>query len=113
MSRAPSPVPRPPHSGALPSWTARGYDGLGVTRQRATPYYAQTLVCHNACLHLSPRFAPAQTPEIMAADLEPKTVEAFNHYVQVTEARIDRQMSRPGAFLYIEGLPEPQHGNPG
>ena len=50
----------------------------------------------------------AHTPEVMATDLEPKTVEAFNHYVQVTEARIDRQMSRQGAFLYIGGLPEPQ-----
>jgi hypothetical protein len=45
----------------------------------------------------------------MAVDLEPKTLEAFNRYVQVTEARIDKEVARPGAFLHVEGLPEPQH----
>ena len=45
---------------------------------------------------------------IMGVDLEPSTLEAFNHYVQVTEARIDKEVSRPGAFLYLEGLPEPR-----
>lgn len=45
---------------------------------------------------------------IMGVDLEPRTLEAFNHYVQVTEARIDKEVSRPGAFLYLEGLPEPR-----
>ena len=49
-----------------------------------------------------------QTPDVMSADLEPKTLEAFNRYVQVTEARIDKEVTRPGAFLYIEGLPEPK-----
>jgi hypothetical protein len=49
-----------------------------------------------------------QTPDVMSADLEPKTLEAFNRYIQVTEARIDKEVTRPGAFLYIEGLPEPK-----
>jgi hypothetical protein len=49
-----------------------------------------------------------QTPEVMSADLEPRTVEAFNRYVQATEARIDKEVTRPNAFLYLEGLPEPQ-----
>jgi len=40
--------------------------------------------------------------------LEPKTVEAFNHYVSATEARIDKEMARPGVFLYFDGLAEPQ-----
>jgi hypothetical protein len=44
----------------------------------------------------------------MGVDLEPKTVEAFHHYVQVTEARIDKEVTRPAAFLHIESLPEPQ-----
>ncbi len=43
-----------------------------------------------------------------AADLEPKTVEAFNYYVEATEARIASELGKPGAFLHIEGLPEPQ-----
>lgn len=49
-----------------------------------------------------------QTSEVMSADLEPQTLEAFNHYVQATEARIDKEVARPGAFLYLEGLPEPK-----
>ena len=52
-------------------------------------------------------FSP-QTRDVMSADLEPKTVEAFNRYIQETEARIDKEVTRPGAFLYIEGLPEPK-----
>ena len=52
-------------------------------------------------------FSP-QTPNVMTVDLDPKTLEAFKRYVQVTEARIDKELTRPGAFLYIEGLPEPK-----
>jgi hypothetical protein len=44
----------------------------------------------------------------MSADLEPQTLEAFNRYIHITEARIDKEVTRPGAFLYIEGLPEPK-----
>ena len=49
-----------------------------------------------------------QIPDVMCADLEPRTLDAFNRYIQATEARIDKEVTRPGAFLYIEGLPEPQ-----
>jgi hypothetical protein len=45
----------------------------------------------------------------MSVELKPNTVEAFNRYVQATEARINKEVTRPGTFLYIEGLPEPQH----
>jgi hypothetical protein len=34
-------------------------------------------------------------------------VEGFNNYVEATEARIAKELTRPGAFLYIDGLPEP------
>jgi hypothetical protein len=44
----------------------------------------------------------------MAVDLKPETLESFNRYVQATEARINKELARPGVFLYIEGLPEPQ-----
>jgi len=44
----------------------------------------------------------------MSADLEPQTLEAFNRYIRATEARIDKEVTSPGAFLYIEGLPEAQ-----
>ncbi len=49
-----------------------------------------------------------QAPDVISADLEPKTLEAFNRYIQATEARIDKEVTRPGAVLYIEGLPEPK-----
>jgi len=49
-----------------------------------------------------------QTHEALGADLQPKTLEAFTQYLQATEARIDHDLARPGTFLYVEGLPEPQ-----
>ena len=44
----------------------------------------------------------------MSAELKPKTLQAFERYVQATEARIDKELKRPGAFLYGDGLPEPR-----
>ena len=49
-----------------------------------------------------------QTPDVISADLKPVTVGAFDRYVQATEARIDKEVTQPGPFLYLEGLPEPQ-----
>ena len=49
-----------------------------------------------------------QTPAVMSADLRPKTVEAFDRYVQLTEARIDGEVSQTGKFLYVDGLPQPR-----
>ncbi len=43
-----------------------------------------------------------------AADLRPEALEAFSRYTQATEARIDKELARPGAMLYLEGLPEPR-----
>ena len=45
---------------------------------------------------------------IMNVRLKPQTVAAFDRYVQATEARIDAELKRPGEFLYVDGLPEPQ-----
>jgi hypothetical protein len=44
----------------------------------------------------------------MTVDLAPKTLDAFNRYVQATDARVAKEVTRPGAFLYLEGLPEPR-----
>jgi len=44
----------------------------------------------------------------MSAELKPGTVAGFDRYVKATEVRIDSEIKRPGAFLYIEGLPEPR-----
>jgi len=46
--------------------------------------------------------------DIVTVDLEPQTLAAFARYVQAAETRIARELARPGAFLYIEGLSEPK-----
>lgn len=43
---------------------------------------------------------------VRAEDLKPETVEAFDHYVQLTEAQIDAELARHEPYLWIEGLPE-------
>jgi hypothetical protein len=52
-------------------------------------------------------FSP-QAPDVLTMDLQPQTLEAFARYVQSSEARIAGELARPGAFLYLEGLPEPE-----
>ena len=41
-----------------------------------------------------------------AADLQPKTVAAFDRYAQLTEAAFDSQIARREPFLWYEGLPK-------
>ena len=41
-----------------------------------------------------------------AAELKPRTVEAFNRYVQLTVAQIESQEARREPFLWVESLPE-------
>ena len=41
-----------------------------------------------------------------AEDLKPKTVEAFDHYVQLTESQIDSETASHGPYLWVERLPE-------
>jgi len=47
-----------------------------------------------------------ELPAAMLADLHPKTVEAFDRYVRVTEARIAKEVASPAAFLLLDTLPE-------
>src|SRR5579863_8857312 len=46
----------------------------------------------------------AKPPQVMDTDLEAGTVEAYTRYVQATEARVKKEMTRPGKFLYIDGV---------
>jgi hypothetical protein len=39
-----------------------------------------------------------------AGDLKPKTVEAFDHYVQLTEAQINSELARHDPYLWVERL---------
>jgi hypothetical protein len=47
----------------------------------------------------------APTGEISNVELKPETAQAFNRYVQLTEARIKGEVSTPEKFLYLDGLP--------
>jgi hypothetical protein len=47
----------------------------------------------------------AVAPPARATDLEPKTVQAFDQYVQQTESKIDRELANGGRFLWVERLP--------
>ncbi|HZU43407.1 MAG TPA: hypothetical protein VE994_12085 [Terriglobales bacterium] len=49
--------------------------------------------------------AVALTPWAQAVQLKPATVAAFDHYVQVTEKRMDGEL-QSGAFLWVDTLPE-------
>jgi len=46
------------------------------------------------------------TVPVEAADLKPPAVEAFNRYVQLTEAQIDSAAVRHEPFLWLDSLPE-------
>ena len=46
-----------------------------------------------------------QAPRMMGAELRQKTVEAYDKYVQLTEARINGEVSPTDKFLYVDGLP--------
>jgi len=47
----------------------------------------------------------AFTPAARATDLEPKTVDAFDRYVELAEKRIDAELADGAPFLWVERLP--------
>jgi hypothetical protein len=47
--------------------------------------------------------------ELVAADLKPKTLKAFNQYVARAEVRMKLDEAHPDDFLYIETLPKPEY----
>ncbi len=42
----------------------------------------------------------------IAADLQPRTLAAFDHYVELTQAQFDSQIARREPFLWFEALPD-------
>jgi hypothetical protein len=46
------------------------------------------------------------TVPVEAAELKPRAVEAFNRYVQLTEAQIDSVAARQEPFLWVDSLPD-------
>jgi len=61
---------------------------------------------HTLGLLLALGLAVPQEPELLSAELTQAKVAAFERYVKATEARIDAELKRPGAFLYVGGLSE-------
>lgn len=45
------------------------------------------------------------TPEVISAELKPKTAAAFDEYMRNAEARLEKQ-ARNGTFLWVDGSPE-------
>ena len=43
---------------------------------------------------------------VSAADLQPQSARAFDHYVELTEAQIDSEIARRDPFLWVESLPK-------
>ncbi len=64
----------------------------------------------SSILHLALALAAvlAVANSATAAELNPKTIAAFNHYVVLSEARIDASLSDPQAFLWADRLPPEQ-----
>jgi hypothetical protein len=48
------------------------------------------------------------SPDLAAAELKPKTLQAFHRYVAAAEARMKREQRSPDDLLYIETLPKSQ-----
>jgi hypothetical protein len=63
-------------------------------------FFAAILVCLALAFSSS-----VVTPGI---ELKEKTIAAFNHYVQVAEAKMQQDADDPQSFLWIDRLPEPR-----
>ena len=53
-------------------------------------------------------WAEEPQPDPAPAQLKAKTLEAFDHYVQLTQARHDDEVRHPEQFLWVDALPEAQ-----
>ncbi len=50
------------------------------------------------------------TPQLSAVELKQETVAAFEHYVKLTEARIQGEVNGSPKFLWMDGMAEPRRG---
>ncbi len=53
-------------------------------------------------------FLPLLSISSSAAELKQKTVDAFDHYVRATDARMDAELRPGGPFLWVDSLPQPR-----
>jgi hypothetical protein len=63
------------------------------------------LKSHWLAILLVLQFPAAPSGEVSNVELQPATVQAFDRYVQLTEARINGEVSAPETFLHVDGLP--------
>lgn len=47
------------------------------------------------------------SPPTVASELKPEAIQGFDQYVRLTERRIQAELAPGGAFLWVDGLPEP------
>jgi hypothetical protein len=67
------------------------------------------MACRRSAIPLSLGFlAVLNAGRTSASELKPRTVEAFQHYEALTDARIRSELSNPEKFLYLASLPEEQ-----
>ncbi len=64
-------------------------------RQRGSRRLAAALVCISLL-----------SPQTFAAELKPKSIETFDRYIRLTEARIDAEIQKSDPFLWVDSLPE-------
>lgn len=67
-------------------------------------------ICLSSILHLVLAFAAmlAVANSATAAELEPKTIAAFDHYVALSEATINTSLNDTQSFLWVDRLPPEQ-----
>ena len=54
---------------------------------------------------LAAGFGTAFAADLIAAELKPRTIEAFNEYMRKAEARVDQQ-TQSADFLWVDGAPD-------
>jgi len=79
------------------------------SNQRTNMFIGACMAWSRSALPLSLAIlAVLNTARTSASELKPRTAKAFQHYEEVTETRIQGELSTPGQFLYLDTLPESQ-----
>lgn len=84
-------------AGCAPQNLMEKPDTVGVLRLRSRAMRAGVALISAVALVAAPAGA---------VDLKPRTIDAFNAYVKLTEAQIDSGLVSRAPFLWVEGLPE-------
>lgn len=90
-------------------WRRRSGKSLSIIQLGTTRFTGAYMAWTRTALLLTLVFlAVLNAGETSASELKPRAVKAFQHYEELTEARIRNELSTPGQFLYIDTLPEGQ-----